>query len=303
MTFDQFLEQCTSCGGNLSAMLMTGIKVVAPDVYEQMPQRSYDFSELSFIVSHLCHDRPHFRYCLTFGNMIEYTPKGKFVFRDATEAERSMPMDQFQREYNGWTDADFEELRQEDLQRNLKELQRDLRCSWYFSQVRKREYFVHVYRADLSNPEEVFNHLKKVTYVPNEQKPFVIQGTVGESWVIDQNKLCKTYEMPDGSPIDPDTIKGSWVKIKTRPDATANWAMQISPDRYGEAASAVEIKTFWGDILHPNAPGIPHGSGDYAVCSDLNGAPNLDDMWIVNGDVFQNTYQHVSEHTQLFGQN
>lgn len=44
MTFDQFLEQCTSCGGNLSAMLMTGIKVVAPDVYEQMPQRSYDLA-------------------------------------------------------------------------------------------------------------------------------------------------------------------------------------------------------------------------------------------------------------------
>ena len=303
MTFDEFLGHCTACGGNWTAMLMTGIKEVAPQVYEKLPDRDFDFNELCFIVNHLCHDRPHPRYCLAFGNVIEFNLHGEFEFREATEKEQSMTMEQFQREYNGWKDADFEQLRQEELQKSLERLQRDLRDRWEFHRVCKRKYSVHVCRADLTAPEKkIFNHLEKVVYTPSEQKPFVVKGTAGECWVIDPVKLCKTYEMLDGSPINPDAIGVDWVEVKTRPDAAVNWAMCIYPDRYGEAASAVEIKTSWGDILHPNLPGIPHGEGDYAVCSDADGAPNFDDMWVVNGEVFKNTYQSASDHTNIFSQ-
>lgn len=40
MTLDTFMNHCTACGGNWTAMLMTGIKEVAPEVYDQMTDRN-----------------------------------------------------------------------------------------------------------------------------------------------------------------------------------------------------------------------------------------------------------------------
>lgn len=183
----------------------------------------------------------------------------------------------------------------------VTQLRMQLRDPRGFSRVCKREYCVHVCRANLVEPKKIFNYLEKAVYIPNERKPFIIQGTVGELWVVDPEKLVKTYEMPDGTPISPEDVGLGWTKIKTRPDSSHNWAMQISPAVYGDAATKIEIKTSWGDVLHPNAAGIPHGSGDYAVCSDNNGSPNLEDMWVVNGEVFLNTYQDAADKTNRFG--
>jgi hypothetical protein len=51
-----------------------------------------------------------------------------------------------------------------------------------------------------------------------------------------------------------------------------------------------QIPTSWGDVLTVNAPGIPHGRGDFIVCADAGGYPNLNDRWVVNGEVFPSTY-------------
>lgn len=46
MTQEEFLQQCTSCGGNWGAMLLTGIKAVFPEYYEAVRDHynSMDFS-------------------------------------------------------------------------------------------------------------------------------------------------------------------------------------------------------------------------------------------------------------------
>ena len=101
MTFNEFLSKCTSCGGNWTAMFMTGIQEVAPDVYEQMPDRCFSFDEVGFIVSHLCHDRPHLRFNRNWeGYIIEYTHEGKFVYRRATPEEINMSTQEFELKYN-----------------------------------------------------------------------------------------------------------------------------------------------------------------------------------------------------------
>lgn len=46
MKFSEFLKQCSACGGNWTAMLMTGIKTVFPEHYAQMEDKEYDFSDL-----------------------------------------------------------------------------------------------------------------------------------------------------------------------------------------------------------------------------------------------------------------
>ena len=104
MTLDTFMKHCTACGGNWTAMIMTGIKKVAPEVYDQMPDRTYEFDEVCFIANHLCSDCPHFRYNINpfSRHVLEWTPKGKLVDREATEAEMQMSIREFYKVYNGY---------------------------------------------------------------------------------------------------------------------------------------------------------------------------------------------------------
>lgn len=103
MTLDTFMTHCTACGGNWTAMLITGIKEVAPEVYGQMPDRTYEFDEVRFIVNHLCSDRPHPRYNISMkGYVLEWTPEGKLTDRRATDAERDMSLREFDKVYNGY---------------------------------------------------------------------------------------------------------------------------------------------------------------------------------------------------------
>ena len=105
MTFNNFMEHCTLCGGNWTAMLMTGIKAVAPEVYEKMPDRPYSFDEVCFIVNHLCYDRPHFRFNISIeGQIIEHTKDGSFAYYPATEEQMAMTSKEFYRIYNGYAD-------------------------------------------------------------------------------------------------------------------------------------------------------------------------------------------------------
>lgn len=107
MTFNDFINECLDCGGNWTKMLMTGIKEVAPKIYESMPDRGYSFDEICFIVNHLCEDRPHFRYNLSKGKVIEFTPKGEFKFYSASEDMKKLSIKEFDIQYNGLREEDF----------------------------------------------------------------------------------------------------------------------------------------------------------------------------------------------------
>lgn len=38
MTMEQFLDNCTACGGNWGGMLLTGIQKLYPEVYNAIPE-------------------------------------------------------------------------------------------------------------------------------------------------------------------------------------------------------------------------------------------------------------------------
>lgn len=144
----------------------------------------------------------------------------------------------------------------------------------------------------------VFNKLERAQYVTSNEKQFVLTGTVGEQWVIDVNKLCSSYCFPDGRPLDKRTLSGMVkahiqngmkvpvihsFKVATLPGPYC-WALRV-PTNY-----CFQIPTSWGDMLTVNAPGVPHGRGDYLVCADGGGIPNMGDRWVVNGAIFPDTY-------------
>lgn len=133
---------------------------------------------------------------------------------------------------------------------------------------------------------ECTNVLEGTHYITDQNKQFIISGTAGEMWVIDVNKLAKTYVFADGTPITPESLTArlepdqqmEWTKIKTRADASINFALHIP-----NSVKNFPVQTSWGDVLMANRPGVKHGIGDFMVCTDDGtGHPNLKDVWVVN---------------------
>lgn len=149
---------------------------------------------------------------------------------------------------------------------------------------------------------QVFNKLERAKYMTTSEKQFVLTGTVGEQWVIDVNKLAMTYTFANGAPITKDALASMVTgemkdglthpvikpfKVISRPGPVI-WAVRVPLNL------VFQIPTSWGDMLTVNAPGVRHGNGDYLVCADMGGMPNLNDRWVVNGEVFPSTYNMKS---------
>lgn len=154
--------------------------------------------------------------------------------------------------------------------------------------VQKKAYFIEVMKP--SRPRQVTNVLEGATYNTKEND-VILKGTVGELWVAPMEKVCKTYTKPDGSPLTPaDFIPDRPLRVKTKPGNPC-YAMHVSK------SAMVEVKTAWGDVLLANRPGVEHGDGDFIVCGEKNGYPDLSDVWVVNGLVFKTTYEVLPKST------
>ncbi len=140
----------------------------------------------------------------------------------------------------------------------------------------------------------VFNKLENTSYCTDADKCVILTGTVGEQWVTGLKKLCSTYTAEDGSPLTPEVISALLagkeqvtMTVRTKADGPVIWARRID--------GPMDVATSWGDVLHANAPGVPHGEGDYLVAADKDGAPDPNDQWVVNGAIFPATYKEVAK--------
>ncbi len=114
----------------------------------------------------------------------------------------------------------------------------------------------------------------------------LLKGTVDELWPSKLEKVMKTYTKADGSELTAKDFepKDTYIDLKTKAQPDTNFAMFIPAD------VQVVVETAWGDILTANRPGVEHGKGDYLVSTVKDGAPDLSDVWVLNGAVFPNTY-------------
>lgn len=134
---------------------------------------------------------------------------------------------------------------------------------------------------------KIHNFLEDCDYTTNETKCIKLTGTVGEEWPVTIEKLVKTYTFIDGTAITADNIPEGEFEIATIVGETAEiiFAEQV--------AEKVQVETSWGEVLTANRDGVPHGEGDFIVCANKDGEPDPDDRWVVNGMVFNNTYEEV----------
>lgn len=152
-------------------------------------------------------------------------------------------------------------------------------------QYRKRSYTIRAEKIPAGT--KVYNYLEDARYTADSIKCIKLIGTVDEESVVTIEKLAKTYTFADGRPITAANIPSGVFEIATIVDGNAEtiFAEQVT--------NQVQVTTSWGEVLTANRSGIPHGSGDYIVSANRNGRPNEQDQWVVNGLVFENTYEAV----------
>ena len=150
----------------------------------------------------------------------------------------------------------------------------------------KKEYKVEAMMV--SKETSFHNDYENVDYtVSDDNETVIIKGTAGEMWASKISKVIDTYTKPDGSSLKEDDFskKDVYIDLLAKASPDSCYAMFVNKD------INVTVETAWGDMLHTNVLNIPHDEGDYLVCcKGADGKPDLADVWVVNGEIFKNTY-------------
>ena len=147
----------------------------------------------------------------------------------------------------------------------------------------------------VSKETSFHNELEVADYsVDDDGITVILKGAVGEMWASKLPNVISTYTKLDGGALSEDdfAVKDRYIDILALPEPDSYYAM------YVPLGISVTVETEWGDVLHSNLPGAPHGEGDYIVCrASENGEPDLSDIWILNGAVFPKYYEtdHISK--------
>lgn len=128
---------------------------------------------------------------------------------------------------------------------------------------------------------QIYNILEHSMYKVSPGHDIILSGTLGEQWVVSRESFAKTYHVLNTT----GKLGTNWRKVATNPNNVVLFAER--------AKGVQQIRTSWGEVLTANDPKTPfHGDGDVIMASMLpNGQPNMNDMWVVNGLVFKNTYR------------
>ncbi len=149
----------------------------------------------------------------------------------------------------------------------------------------KRKYAV---RAMMVSGELCFrNELEETDYtVTDDGVTVVLKGVLGEMWASPLPKVAAAYTKPDGTAPEASDFaeKGVFIDLVAIPSGDSHYAMHVPEEL------SVTVVTAWGDELHTNLPGAPHGEGDFLVCRAGEDGPDLSDVWVVNGALFAACY-------------
>ena len=134
-------------------------------------------------------------------------------------------------------------------------------------------------------------------YAVSDRTPFVLAGTIGELWCISADKLARTYRfVSNGMPV---AINDGTLQQRMGNALYMNWNLirSMASERYYACFVPVsqkgQIRTSWGAVLNINGHGVTHGKGDFVLCSgNPDGSPNMNDRWVVNGEIFRTTYNN-----------
>ena len=120
---------------------------------------------------------------------------------------------------------------------------------------------------------KVYNHLENCYYTTDEERCYVITGTVGEKWPVNKAKLERAYDIEKY--ID-DIDKGIPIEVNPKESTERIFAERAQKD--------IEVHTSWGDVLTAHEDDIIA----YAV---KDNQVDKNDSWVINKDVFDTIYE------------
>lgn len=122
---------------------------------------------------------------------------------------------------------------------------------------------------------------------------FVLSGVRGELRAISYLELSRNYTFEDGKKITSDSIKNrtvngvmDWQKVRAMAGGVYKYALLLPVGVYRDFS----ITLADGSVTVANVSGIDHCEGDYLVCKEKNGAPDINHVELINGTVFPATF-------------
>lgn len=127
--------------------------------------------------------------------------------------------------------------------------------------------------------------------VTDAKERFIILNPLGDKYAITAKELAKFYVFANGEAINTDTVVNrlesglmDWEEIIARPGRPL-WAYHLDPKKYGSAVVDVPIVTKSG-VYVANRSEVKHTIGDFLVCDDLNGRPDMDTLTLIPDRLF-----------------
>ncbi len=168
---------------------------------------------------------------------------------------------------------------------------------------RKKIYSVKAMRN--ASVTSVYNFLERST-VAVKPDDIIIEGILGERYVISVERFVARYELMDGSNLS-DVIgldSFDWIEVRTKPIEAVNYCLFI-PKKYQCGVYGMPTKdesiivyrdkngNGYQALFQVNSPQSvsDHGNGDYLLCDSVN--KEFPDMWVVDGAVFEKTYKII----------
>ena len=161
---------------------------------------------------------------------------------------------------------------------------RDIGNASLYRETREKNVSIRVSMPRIGTVIRVYNNVIRTTY----NKSFILDFS-GYKFAISINELIDRYTLPDGTEITPWNLDRRILngeippfKIIGKPNKVY-WALQIP----NYISNTISTENFSGYL---NGPGNHHDSGDYIVCPDLQGRPDIKNSWIVVGEQFREIY-------------
>jgi hypothetical protein len=133
------------------------------------------------------------------------------------------------------------------------------------------------------------NYLTGENFEICDMTPVAVSGVAVEMWATSLKSVLADYTLPGGGSLY-DYLRSTfgnkkllfdWLKVKAASSTKKYFALFIPETEQFRFTSAD------GKYHEVNHPRCCHGGGDFIVCSDIGGKPNLADRWVVNGNVFR----------------
>lgn len=110
-----------------------------------------------------------------------------------------------------------------------------------------------------------------------------IYGVAGEFSLVPLQVVLNNYVLENGMSVSVDELKKRWVKLKAKSNFREFFACFVPK---------IQIEHLGRMTVNGAGNFINHGKGDFIVCDNINGKPNMNTRRVVNGLIFANTYNN-----------